>query len=81
MVERNPGESLEVQLARVETVLLRMEERLFGNGQPGVIEKLDRRVGDLEDSEAKGKGALGLLGFIVGVTGLSQLFQFFTHKN
>ena len=37
------------RLAAIEAILARVEKRLFGNGQPGEIERLDRRVDTVEE--------------------------------
>jgi hypothetical protein len=37
------------RLAVIERVVLDMEKRLFGNGQPGVIDQLNKRVLSLEN--------------------------------
>ena len=36
------------RLAVIEATLHRIEHRLFGNGQPGLIDTLQKRVGRLE---------------------------------
>ena len=46
-----------VSLARIETIVQRLESRLLGNGQPGEIDKLDKRTTSLESVAYKAKGA------------------------
>lgn len=52
---------IEQRLAVIETVVLRLEERLFGNGQPGEIAQLKRRVRNLESWFRRAAGAGGVL--------------------
>lgn len=49
------------RLAVIEAVVLRLEERLFGNGQPGEIALLKARVRRLESWFWRAAGALGVL--------------------
>lgn len=51
-------------LIRTKTLVEDMHHRLFGNGQPGIIEKQDKRIKTLEEVEAKGKGAMWTFGII-----------------
>lgn len=37
------------ELAVIKEVVLRLEHRLFGNGQPGVIEEHSKRIAKLEN--------------------------------
>lgn len=50
------------RLAVIEAVVLRLEERLFGNGQPGEIGAIKQRLNRLEAWfwRAAGAGALAL---------------------
>jgi hypothetical protein len=52
---------IEQRLAVIETVVVRLEERLFGNGQPGEIAQLKRRVRNLESWFWRAAGAGGVL--------------------
>lgn len=49
------------RLAIIEAVLTRIENRLFGNGQPGEIGLLKQRVGRLESWFWRATGAIALL--------------------
>jgi hypothetical protein len=53
--------SIEERLAVIEEVVLRLEERLLGNGQPGELEILKTRVSRLEAWFWRGAGAAGVL--------------------
>lgn len=70
-------ESIEVKIARIETLLLSMDERLFGNGQPGVIANMQEEIDGLKESRDNAKGAIRILAFLAGAVGLTQLIQFF----
>ena len=54
-----PGLSVEERLMSVEIVLYRIEQRLFGNGQPGEITTIKSRLADLEQFKWKFVGAMG----------------------
>jgi len=56
------------RLAAIEAIVLRMEQRLLGNGQPGVIDKLERRVTRLESWFWRAAGAIALGVFILEIT-------------
>lgn len=49
------------RLAVIEAVLTRLENRLFGNGQPGEIGLLKQRVSRLEFWLWRAMGAIGIL--------------------
>jgi hypothetical protein len=44
----------------IEEIVLRMEQRLLGNGQPGEIDKLKHRVSRLESWFWRAAGAVAL---------------------
>ena len=48
------------RLAVIEEVVLRLEERLFGDGQPGELALLKTRVRKLEAWFWRAAGAIGL---------------------
>jgi hypothetical protein len=52
--------SIQERLAVIEDVVLRMEARLFGNGQPGEMEHLQNRIRKLESWFWRAAGAVGL---------------------
>jgi hypothetical protein len=54
--------------------IIKLDERLFGNGQPGVIEKLDVRVTEQEAFRNRILGAFVLLG------GAFSLIEIFLHS-
>ena len=49
------------RVAVIEEVVLRMEERLFGNGQPGELEKIQGRVRRLEQWFWRAAGAISVV--------------------
>lgn len=63
---------VEERLAVIEAVVIRLEERLFGNGQPGEIASLRLRVARLEAWFWRTAGAAGLLLFVAEV--VTRLF-------
>ena len=52
--------SIQERLAVIEEIVLRMEQRLFGNGQPGDLENLQSRVRRLESWFWRAAGAVAL---------------------
>ena len=54
-----PGLSIESRLIVVEEILGRIELRLFGNGQPGELNSIKKRLTDLEQFKWKFVGAMG----------------------
>ncbi len=44
----SPGLTDKERLTEIETILGRMEQRLFGNGQPGELSGIKARVTELE---------------------------------
>jgi hypothetical protein len=72
----------EVQLTetvvRIDETLSRMYSRLFGNGQPGEIEKHDNRLRDLEEFRSRTYGGLVIVSLLVTLIGgvlLAHLFK------
>lgn len=57
----DPGLSVEARLLLVERILMRIEERLFGNGQPGELSLMKSRLTALEEFRWKSIGALGVI--------------------
>jgi hypothetical protein len=57
------------KLSRMEASLERLEHSLIGNGQPGFIEKTNERLGDLENTASKARGALGVMSLIITTIG------------
>ncbi len=62
---------IEQRLAVIEAVVVRLEERLFGNGQPGEINQMKQRIANLEAWFWRAAGAAGVL---------LGLLQFFNHS-
>ncbi len=54
-------ESIQARLAVIEEVVLRLEQRLFGDGQPGEIALLKERLRRLETWFWRAAGAAGVL--------------------
>ena len=58
--EPKPGLSKEERLAVIETIVGRMEQRLFGNGQAGELSHIKGRITRLEQFKWKLLGACSL---------------------
>ena len=54
-------QAIEERLAIIETIVLRLEERLFGNGQPGEIAKIKDRLSKVESWFWRLVGAAGTI--------------------
>jgi hypothetical protein len=66
MNERStPEKSDRERLAAIEAIVLRMEQRLLGNGQPGEIDKLKHRVTRLESWFWRAAGGVALAIFVL----------------
>lgn len=59
------SEDTAVAIARIETIVCRMEEKLFGNGQPGELAKIDGRIKDLELARSRAHGAFWVISSVV----------------
>jgi hypothetical protein len=57
--------SIQERLSAIEAIVLRMEQRLLGNGQPGEIDKLKHRVRRLESWFWRAAGAVALAIFVL----------------
>lgn len=68
------------RLARMETILERLDHQLLGNGQKGEIEKLKDRIVPLEDTAAKARGAFYTLSTIITFIGGGGLWHVFGRK-
>ena len=55
-----------VKVGNIETTVTDMHNRLFGNGQPGVIQVHDQAIGGLKTWKSYITGAVAALSFIVG---------------
>lgn len=49
---------IEGTLERFEQTLEKFDHQLFGNGQPGKLAIIEKRLADLEESRSKFKGAV-----------------------
>lgn len=57
-------------LIRISTQVEEMHERLFGNGQPGELDKAKSRIYDLEEWKNKASGGLVIISILIGVLGV-----------
>lgn len=69
-----------VTLERIKLVVEDMHTRLFGNGQPGFVDKTDLRLRDLEGSYARAKGFVGALWAAISFLGLGGLWHLLKGK-
>ncbi len=56
---------IQERLSVIEEIVVRMEQRLLGNGQPGEIDKLKHRVTRLESWFWRAAGAVALAILVV----------------
>jgi hypothetical protein len=56
-----PGLSPEARLALIEEMVGRLDQRLFGNGQPGELSAIKQRLRSLEQFKWQLAGAAGVL--------------------
>ncbi len=56
-------------LAKIEVIVKDMHTRLFGNGQPGELDKLRDRILPLESHRHQFIGAVGVVSFILLLLG------------
>ena len=59
--------SIQERLAVIEEIVIRLEERLFGNGQPGELERLQTRVRRLESWFWRAAGAVSLAVLLIEI--------------
>jgi hypothetical protein len=76
---------IEATLERFDQTLERFDHKLFGNGQPGEIsrldkqsDKLDGRLEILENFKSYIKGGFATLGAIVTLIGGTELYRIFS---
>jgi hypothetical protein len=55
------------RLAVIEDAVVDIRHRLFGNGQPGILDKHDQRLDRLESYLWRGLGIMAFLMFAVGM--------------
>ena len=66
------------RVAKIETLVEDMHDRLFGNGQPGDITIIKERVTSLEHSRALAKGAFGVITAFLSFVGWSHVKALFS---
>lgn len=64
-----------VSIGELSRQLAKFEERLFGNGQPGVLKELDLRIDATESKWDKLAGAMALAMIFLGV------FEWWAHSS
>jgi hypothetical protein len=58
---------------------MRIEKRLFGNGQKGELDKQDDRIAGLETTKNRLLGAIGIISFLLTLTGGTLLAHLLGH--
>jgi hypothetical protein len=71
------NEEIATRLTAIETVLGRMEHRLFGNGQPGELSLIHSRLDEVEETHATAKGAFAVLSFLITLIGGGEILHWF----
>ncbi len=66
---------IEATLEKFDETLVRFDHQLFGNGQPGKLTILDKRVDDLEETHSRVKGAIATLAAFVTAIGGTGLYH------
>ena len=72
------NEEIAGKLGSIEATLMIIKDRLLGNGQPGEIDKMNRRLVSLERDANFSKGALWILGAVLTLAisgGLIHVFK------
>lgn len=79
-IERDDTE----RLGRIEYMIEDMHTRLFGNGQPGELDKLstrlsvmDTEIDELKETKAHAKGAMWMVGALFTMLGGTELWHLF----
>lgn len=72
------------RLTRMETTLNRIDNQLFGNGQPGLLEKLNTRIVILEAKKSELQGSIGTLKILATIGplvagGLISVVEYMLH--
>lgn len=62
-------------LIRIDQTVSDMHERLFGNGQPGIVQKYDERIRELELDKAKTSGAVRVFKYLAGSAFLGEIIH------
>jgi hypothetical protein len=55
----------EIQIARMDQTLQRIDHELFGNGQPGRLQRGEDRIAVLEDRASFSRGVMWAVGLVV----------------
>lgn len=79
----NPQEQGEA-IARIETTMDLMYQRLFGNGQPGELALIHKRIGEVDErvdgfdkDKSYVKGIIAVLALIISLVGGTEIYHLF----
>ncbi len=73
-------ESLSEQAKVTQAIVIDIHTRLFGNGQPGELDKLDARLKDQERTTNWAKGALAVITGALTLFGGTEIYHILTGK-
>lgn len=68
------------RLAKIETILERLEHELLGNGQPGFIQKTNDRLATFDRDRSWVKGAFAVLSAMVSFLGIGGVLHIIRGK-
>ena len=84
MIDHETALSISTRLGKIEGLVEGLHMQLLGNGQPGLINKIethleysDKRVDSLEQTRSHVKGALAIMGAILSWIGWEQIKRVF----
>lgn len=72
--------SLTTQQAITQTLVIDIHTRLFGNGQPGELDKLDARLKEQERVINWAKGAVAVILGLLSLLGGTEIYHITTGK-
>ena len=69
---------IETSVAKIETVVNDMHARLFGNGQPGIIQEHGESLNALYNFKNRVIGALIIIAVMVSALGITKIISLFS---
>lgn len=68
-------------IARVETLVLDMHHRLFGNGQPGVLAEFEKRLATVETARSELRGVARFMRWsLVAAPAVLGVVEYILHR-
>lgn len=68
---------MDERMARIETILERLDHELCGNGQPGFIQKTNDRLAKNDQERAWLKGGFAVISALVSALGVGGILHIF----